>query len=172
MAFLVRLPLIAIAILLLGIITAVQAQSLDWQRYRNAAYGYRIDLPIGTFEVREQSPAKLSLFEVNGLGQIDVYGADNAEGLAPQDFARVLEDADRVKEVTYRTGGRNWFVLSGYYRRESGEIEELIFYAKFMFSSDHSRLAAFEISYPLSQKRRFDPIVDRLESSLRAPTGL
>ncbi len=121
------------------------------------------------FEVSEQRPAILSLSEVVGLGQIDVYGAENAEGLTPREFADVLEQAERVKEVTYRTGGRNWFVLSGYYRREGDEAEELIFYAKFMFSPDRSRLAAFEISYPLSEKQRFDAIVDRLERSLRAP---
>jgi hypothetical protein len=171
MASIVGLRMIVIPILLLGFATSPQAQSLKWQRYVNPTYRYQIELPIGMFEVREQTRAKLSLYEVDGLGQLDVYGADNAERLTPQEFAGVVEQADRVEEVTYRAGGRSWFVLSGYYRREAGEVEDLIFYAKFMFSPDRSRLAAFEISYPLSQKRRFDAIVDRLESSLRAPDG-
>lgn len=165
------LKIAATLVIIAGIGAPAVAQSSDWERYKNLAYGHQIDLPLSVFEIREESPAKLVLFETGGLGQIDVYGAENAELLTPQEFADALEQADRVKEVTYRTGGRNWLVLSGYYRREGDETEELIFYAKFMFSPDRSRLAAFEISYPLSQKRRFDPIVERLEDSFRGPAN-
>jgi hypothetical protein len=149
--------------------TGPQAQDAGWQSFENADYGYRIALPLGMFEIRETQNDRLALFEIGGLAQIDVYAAENAEGLPPQAFIAVLEQADRIAEVTYRAGGRSWFVLSGYYRREGNELEDLIFYAKFMFNADYSRLAAFEISYPRAEKRRFDPIVTRLEKSLRAP---
>jgi hypothetical protein len=38
-----------------------------------------------------------------------------------------------------------------------------------MISNDDKSIAAFEASYPLSQKRRFDPIVERIEDSLTRP---
>ncbi len=160
---------LAVLALLFGFAAGSQAQDAGWQRYEDFDYGFRIDLPLGLFELRENEAERMTFFEVGGLGQIDIYGAENPEGLTPQEFMDVLEQADRIAEVTYRTGGRSWFVLSGYYRRERHEAEELIFYAKFMFSPDRSRLSAFEISYPLRDKRRFDPIVTRLEKSLRAP---
>ena len=100
--------------------------------------------------------------EASGSGTADQD--DSAAG-----FADMLSHADRVAEVTYRTGGRSWFVLSGYYQRLGFEEEELIFYAKFMFSPDLERFAAFEISYPADEKQRFDAVVERLEESFRRP---
>lgn len=160
--------LLAAFVLLLSASLAV-GQDIEWRRYVNDDFGYRIDLPLGLFEITESKDAGLSLTEVDGLGQIEIYGAYNELGLSTADFADELSQADRIDEVTYRTGGRSWFVLSGYYAREGQEVEDLIFYAKFMFSADRSRVAAFEISYPLADKRRFDRIVARLERSLRAP---
>jgi len=77
--------------------------------------------------------------------------------------------ADRIREVTYRAQGRGWFVLSGYYQRDGEERQDLIFYAKFMFSSDRSVFSGFEISYPAANKRRLDRVVTRLEKSFRGP---
>src|SRR5690606_5326981 len=90
----------------------------------------------------------LRLYERGGDAMIEVYGGENADGLSAAGFADMLAGADRIAEVTYRAGGRSWFVLSGYYERLGFEDEELIFYAKFMFSPSRERFAAFEISYP------------------------
>jgi hypothetical protein len=141
-----------------------------WRRYVDDSYGFEIDLPLGVFAFDEEPDRGLFLRELGGQGEMKVYGADNPNGRSPREFVTALEEADRIEEITYRAEGRNWFVLSGYYADEDSLGEPLIFYAKFMFSPDWSRVSAFEISYPQSEKRRFDPIVDHIENSLTPPT--
>jgi hypothetical protein len=160
----------AIGLVLLAFATSAQARTADWSNYENSTYGYRVDIPAGQFAVREQNSEKLTLQEVGGLGEIDVYGATNPNRATPGEFAAALEHATRIKDITYRASGRGWLVLSGHYNREGGEAEDLIFYAKFMFSADRSLLSAFEISYPLRLKKQFDPVVARMERTLRAPS--
>ena len=145
-------------------------EDLGWQFYFDEVYEFEIDLPLGLFEVDEGPERGLHLYEPSGLAEIQVYGADNPRGLSPRAFVTALEDADRVAEVTYRAEGQSWFVLSGYYADDEDLGEPLIFYTKFMFSADRTRVSAFEISYPLSERRRFDSIVTRLEKSLTPPS--
>lgn len=148
------------------------AQAPGWRSYEDPALGYRIELPLAEFEAigdDADGPDVLRLYERGGDAMIEVYGGQNPEGLSAAEFADMLAGADRIAEVTYRTGGRSWFVLSGYYQRLGFEEQELIFYAKFMFSPDLDRFAAFEISYPAADKQRFDAVVERLEASFRSP---
>jgi hypothetical protein len=149
------------------------AQAPAWQPYEDPELGFRIELPLADFEAigdDDDGPDVLRLYERHGGdAMIEVYGGQNPEGLSAAEFADMLAGADRIAEVTYRTGGRSWFVLSGYYQRLGFEEQELIFYAKFMFSPDLQRFAAFEISYPAADKERFDPVVERLEASFRSP---
>lgn len=167
-----RLPACLIALLFaLTASLPVAAQAPGWQTYEDPELGFRIELPLAQFEPigADEGPEVLRLFERGGDAMIEVYGGQNPEGLSAAEFADMLAGADRIAEVTYRTGGRTWFVLSGYYQRLGFEEQELIFYAKFMFSPDLERFAAFEISYPATDKQRFDAVVERLEASFRSP---
>ena len=140
------------------------------QLYWNPTYGYEIELPGGPFAVEEAPNGKgVTLIDSAGRGQIDVYGAQNAENLSPREFEAVLGRAERIRDITYARRGSSWFVISGYYHREGDESDDLIFYAKFMFSPDRTRLAAFEASYPEADRARWDPIIERMEDSFRAP---
>ena len=166
-------PLVRLAALLFVLSASLPAiaQSPGWQHYVDPELGFRIELPLGQFEpvADDAGPEVLRLFERGGDAMIEVYGGENVDGLSAAGFADMLSRADRIAEVTYRTGGRSWFVLSGYYQRLGFEEQELIFYAKFMFSPGLKRFAAFEISYPAGEKRRFDEVVERLEASFRRP---
>jgi hypothetical protein len=145
------------------------AMDLDWRSYRETDFNFEIELPLGLFEPADDDGKGLRLRESGGLGLLDVYGAVNSQSLAPDDFAAMLERDDQIGKVTYRASGRDWFVLSGFYSRDVAADEHMIFYSKFMFSADHERFSAFEISYPPSDKQRFDDIVARLEQTLTAP---
>lgn len=160
-----------LAVLLFALSLPALAQGPGWERYEVPEPGFSIELPLADFEALgdDGGPEMLRLYERGGDAMIEVYGGENADGLSAAGFADMLSHADRVAEVTYHTGGRSWFVLSGYYRRLGFEEEELIFYAKFMFSPDLERFAAFEISYPADEKQRFDAVVERLEVSFRRP---
>lgn len=156
--------------LLVATLSLAPTPAAAWDAYENPTYGYRIDLPGGPFAVEPAAGGTgVTLLDLAGRGQIDVYGADNAQELSPRAFESALGAAPRIAEITYARRGNSWFVISGHYRREGAESTPLIFYAKVMFSPDRQRLAAFEASYPQAEKARWDPIIERLEASLRAP---
>ncbi len=139
-----------------------------WRRYVDDRYGFAIDLPGSLFDPIERTDRGISLRAPRYGAMIEVYAAENPEGFSPREFVAAIEEADRVRQVTYRAGGKSWFVLSGFYSaREGGDA--VIFYTKFMFSPDRSRLAAFEISFPARQKPRFAPIVEHIEDSFTGP---
>jgi len=141
-----------------------------WETYRNPTSGYAISLPGAPFAVEERPDGQgVTLIDIAGRGQIDVYGAENTENLSPRELEAVLGEAERIREVTYARRGNSWFVLSGYYHREGDDSDDLIFYAKFMFSADRSRFAGFEASYPEGDRARWDPIIEAMEDSFRSP---
>lgn len=164
-----RRSLIVLLASVLSALAPASAQQIQWQEYENTAYGYSIDLPLGPFEGSSNGQAGVTLLETGGRGQIDVYGAVNTQKLSPTEFEETLSGAARIREISYARRGASWFVISGYYRREGDQSDDLIFYAKFMFSPDRERLSAFEASYPAADKRRYDPIIERMEDSLTSP---
>lgn len=142
----------------------------EWRRFSDPEFGYSIELPDEGFDA-ETDAAKngLTLYERGGRGQIDVYAFNNEDELSLEQVRDALSDADRIREITYSRSGASWFVVSGYYRRLEDEATDLIFYAKFMFSADRRSLSAFEASYPIGEKERYDPIIERIEDSLTRP---
>ena len=144
---------------------------LDWRPYSDTVYDFSIELPFALFEPALEGGRGLRLEQADeGLAKLDVYCAANTQGLATQDFVELLDHDDLIGEVTYREGGEDWFVLSGFYASERSADEAMIFYTKFMFSQDGERVSAFEISYPEADRVLFDAIVVRLEETLSAPT--
>ena len=139
-----------------------------WSIYQNDLYQYVVAIPMAGFTASETEKG-ITLTEDGGRGQIDIYGATNPERLGPEQFKDALAGADRIREITYTRYGRSWLAVSGYFQGSEERGDDLIFYAKFMFSADRSQLAAFEASYPASDRQRFDAIVERMEDSLTAP---
>jgi hypothetical protein len=148
--------------------SAVVAGPSDWRSHYRADHDFELDLPVGMFSREEDTGSRLVLSDDNTGAEIQIFGGNNQRRLAPDAFMELLEDGERIDEVAYRASGRTWFVLSGYSVDEASG-ERLIFYTKVMLSRDLSRLSAFEIVYPASERRRFDRIVTRIEKSLTAP---
>jgi len=143
------------------------AAAASWSNNPNDPVQYSIDLPDDSFALQESVKGHRTLSERAGNAILDVYSGSNTKGLSPAQFIEQLSRASRIADVTYRAIGRSWFVISGHYRRETGDPGMLIYYAKFVFSPDLSRFAAFEISYSTAEKARMDPVVTRLEKTLR-----
>ena len=160
----------AVSLILVGSVPS-SAQSVDWERYVDPQYGFSAELPYGVFEpLEDDGSGGLTLGEVGGTGQISIYGGD-AGGLTLEGFAERLSAGEEVRSITYQAGGDSWFVLSGYYQPDA-EGERLIFYTKVLLSPDRETFSAFEISYDLDEKTRFDEIVTRIEDSFtRPPAG-
>jgi hypothetical protein len=145
------------------------AQSGSWRHFVDPQLGYAIDLPVGAFARTVTKPNGLSLVDDENGAQLDVFGSHAQGGMSPSALLGEVRQADRIRTVTYQRSGAGWFVISGYYRRDAGEADDLIFYTKFMFNADRSAFSAFEVSYPMTVKRAMDPVVTHLEKSLRAP---
>lgn len=139
----------------------------EWRAYTDPGHRYSIDLPATTFALQGSVGASghMTLTEIGGGAAIDVYTGSNSKHLSPADFAAELSQAGEIKDITYRASGQSWFVISGHYA--SGN-PPLIYYAKYMFSAGGSAVAGFEVSYPVDEKVRMDPIVTHFEKSLRA----
>ena len=164
MRFLVFLALLAVL--------ATGANAGEWRRYLDPVFGYAVEIPDDGFEA-EADPARngLTLYERGGRGQIDVYAMSNEQGLNLDEVRDVLSRAERIRQITYSRAGASWFVVSGYYRRASSEDDDLIFYAKFMLSRDRRAVSVFEASYPVRDKKRYDPLIERMEDTLTRPTS-
>lgn len=158
-------------ILILALGAPVHAQPApSWHTYRNPHFGYSIDVPAGfTTAAGAHGSDGIALSAVTGKARIQIYGGHNAKAADPEKLAAVLAGSDRVKRVTYRAGGRDWLVLSGYYQGAGTDGGNVVFYTKFMFNRDHSALSAFEISYPAAEKPRYDAVVAHLEKTLTPP---
>lgn len=161
-----RAMLVVISVLLF----APAATADDWRYYSDPQFGYSIVLPDEGFDVEADAERNgLTLYEREGRGQIDVYAFRNDKELSINQIRDELGRADRIGQITYSRSGASWFVISGYYQRLKDEATDLIFYAKFMFSADRRSVSAFEASYPVGDKDRYDPIIEKIEDSLTRP---
>lgn len=160
---------LALAVLL-SLTGSVVAQELDWAVFVDPEYGNRYEMPAGMFEQVESEAGKLVFEEVDeGGARLMVYSGDVPAGMTLGQFEERVRAAEWIEDITYRAGAGSWFVLSGHYRTTSERAQPLIFYTKFMLSSDRERYSAIEVTYQLDRKREFDPIVTRLEKGLRPP---
>jgi hypothetical protein len=150
--------------LVAALVLVAPARAEDWREYTDEHLQYRLELPLTSFHITHTDAGHLSLSEVGGDGVIDVYTGQNLKHLSAKAFADKVSAAGEIKDITYRAGGRNWFVLSGHYTGD-----DLIYYAKYIFSSDLGAVSGFEISYAVAEKSKMDPIVVRLEASFRGP---
>jgi hypothetical protein len=151
--------------------SVVAQGTTEWATYVDPEFGFSAELPYGAFRPLEQDGAGggLTLGEVDGNGQISIYGGD-ANGLTLDGFAERLTSGNDVRSITYRAEGNSWFVLSGFYEAETGG-EPLIFYTKVLLSADRQTFSAFEISYDADQKELYDSVVSRIEDSFTRPTS-
>jgi hypothetical protein len=166
-------PIRAVALALLLLPASALAQgdggAINWTGYSDPDFGFSVDLPLGLFEpVEQEAGLGLTLIEMDGTGQLSIYGGA-AAGLTLDQFAERLSAGEQVRTITYQTGGNSWFVLSGDYAPDDHGGPPLIFYTKVLLSPDGDSFSAFEISYPRHDKARYDAIVERIEGSITRP---
>lgn len=164
---LVRFVITLAFCLLLGALCPAQAAT--WSILDDPEGRFSIELPAESFMPSSSSsePGHFTFAETGGGAVLDLYSGRNVQGLAPGDFIRALSKSPRIADVTYSATAPTWCAISGHYVREGTEEGDLIYYAKFVFTADLSAFAAFEISYPVGEKLRMDPVVIHLEKTLR-----
>ncbi len=134
---------------------------LQWSRYTSDQLGTGVDVPVGLFAMSRPLPqgADGRLFQTrDGSAMLRVSGSFGPRVAGSFAAYRKLVIQDEPT-MSYRTGGRSWFVLSG---RQNGEIR----YTKVIERCGAAH--AVFLHYPALQKRFYDPIVSRISSSLTA----
>lgn len=136
-----------------------------WTPLVYARRGFSADVTFGLFEEVREHQRGTTLLAPRFVAVVDFFASLDVKGFDQALFVDAIETADACGRGPYRACGRTWFVRSGFHSAsEAGEA--VIFCTKFMFREGHSRLAAFEITLPASQKPRFAEVVERIEDTL------
>jgi hypothetical protein len=165
-ARIIEFPAAFLSALLAGLLLVASARegtAETWKLYLNARFGTAAEYPAERFH--PGSPPE------NGDGQkftakdgatLAIFASFNVEDDTPASYEAFLRSGSSdYSEVTLRSSGSNWLVLSGY-RGAS------IFYEKYIFTKrkDADLIHAFVITYGRDAKAAYDPIVARIARTL------
>ena len=130
------------------------------RHYQNGTFGFALSLSAGLADYRSViSPDGITLTSPDDMAVVNVFGAWNEAGqplsAIVAQYKRNLPGAD----FTYEWHGRDAVVLSGH---QAGDI----FYVRIALSPDQARVAVLNMIYAPELKRQFDPVVERLSTSL------
>lgn len=143
------------------------ADPSQWASERDDGFGFRYVYPSATF-ARIEGEAKPSFhYFVSPDSEAKlIFGAwSNKEGRTPEAFKQwLVANTEGYDELSYRPRGRTWFVLSGY-RGDN------IYYEKVMFSCGGDVVNVFAVAYPVTERARYDPIVERVEDGFKPGSG-
>jgi hypothetical protein len=134
----------------------------NWSRYGNARYGYWIDIPPGFSTVSESSNGDGGVSRSgDGKAELRIWGGYRTEG----DFEHEIGwriDQDRLDgwTVSYQRRNARWASWSGLQRGR-------IFYERAIPVCGDG-VSYFRLEYGKDQRKTFDPLVNRLVTSLRS----
>ena len=141
------------------------ARAETWLTYQNDRYGTTIDYP----DMFKPEPPPDNdggrAFKSTDGARFSVsasYGGIDSNLAEYRDF--ILKNLKAGETVTYKTSGKNWFVISG-------TAGSNIFYERHMLSHGGEMTEDFVISYPAAAKAAYDPIVARMAKSFRSGSG-
>ncbi len=145
--------------------TPFLATQTGFQTYLNARFGYRIAYPTDFTPQGESENGDGQVFIGRDGAELRVWGGYNVlqETLASALQQELRRCRENRRQVTYRTVGQGFFVLSGY---ESDRTR--IFYLKKMVRP--SLQVGFEFVYPVQNRSRYDRDVTFMANSLRLLT--
>ncbi len=144
--------------------TTLPSTQTGFQTYINARFGYRIAYPADFTPQGESDNGDGQVFTGRDDAELRVWGGYNVLRETPASAMReaLRHCAENQRQVTYRTVGKGFFVVSGY---ESDGAR--IFYLKKIVRP--SLQIGFEFVYPASQRARYDREVGVIANSLRLP---
>jgi hypothetical protein len=128
-----------------------------WRTYANARYGYHVCYPASLLKPRREADnGDGRVFAGPNGAELRVFGQFDGQEDSFSDWAakQAASYTGKRGRITYRAAGSNWAVLSG---RDGGAFA---FYMKVVRREDE--LVTFQLKYPVSEARRFRPVVERL----------
>ena len=136
-----------------------RAGSLDWQTFQVPEYGTHVEYPAAVFApVGEAEKGVGQRFErEDGRAVLSIYARENEDDDTPASY---LRKNLRQPTLDYERVSRSFFAISM-------ERDGTIFYSRCNFSGRRSTIHCFELVYPQSEKKAWDPVVTRISLSLR-----
>src|SRR6476620_629874 len=144
-------------------VTTLSSLAAQWTSQRDAGLGFAYSYPPALFqEIEGDGKPSLHYLETpNSDAKYLVCGWNNRASRSPESFKPwLIANAGGYDEVTYHPRGRSWFVLSGY-------RGDQIYYEKVMFSCGADIVNVIAITYPVAERKLYDPIVERMEDHFR-----
>jgi hypothetical protein len=131
-----------------------------WTRYVNARFGYSIEYPARTF-VPERAPDNgdgRRFRAIRGGARFMVWAGHNVLKQSPKQFVAESASACRQGRAHYAQTGKGVAVVSCERRGE-------IFYARRLFAK--GMITGFQMTYPASERGRWDMALSRMAESLK-----
>jgi hypothetical protein len=147
---------------MLTVVTLASARAApeQWTSQRDPQLGFSFSYPETMFsQLQGERPSFHYFASPHSDAKFLVGAWVNRDGTTPEGFKRwLVANAGGYDEVTYRPGGRSWFVLSGY-------RGDQIYYEKVMFSCGGRVANVYAMSYPAAQRARYGSVVERMEDN-------
>jgi hypothetical protein len=138
-----------------------------WSSYKNERFGFQLSYPGGLF-VAKETPNKESgaLWEANdGAARLIATAAPNETGGTIESYrAFVMSETYADARFDYTPQKDTWFVLSG-------QKGDMIFYERITFVCQGKYIYGWQVNYPVSQRRKFDAIVEAIHRSYKIGRG-
>ncbi|MCW5955485.1 MAG: hypothetical protein KIT61_02800 [Pyrinomonadaceae bacterium] len=137
---------------------------VKYSTYHNSRFFFSIDYP-SSLVIMQDPPANndgRTFLSKDGRVEMRAWGQYNAQFLTVEEqFAEEL-NGHEFEAITYKTLSKNWFVITGVLGRR-------VFYQKTLYHrfKETGVFYTFTIEYPESEKRKYDPVVKRIEKSFR-----
>ena len=146
---------------------AVSEPPGDWTLYRNARFGFMIAYPTRLFapDPERESPDGRAVVSADGRARLLVGAFENADRLSLQDYREfLLRESYAGASIDYAPVKDRWFVLSG---TRDGSM----FYERVTFTCGGRYINSWAMLYPVSERRLYDRVVERVAKSYAAGAG-
>jgi hypothetical protein len=157
---------LCILIALLGVLppaALAQPDDLGWTEFRNERFGLALRYPAEVFvSQRSSKSGDGDLFETpDGKGRLLVGALENTERFTPRSYQTfIARQSYPGLRIDYAPVGQSWAVLSG-------TLGPTMVYEKIMFSCGGSVINSFAMTYPIAERRFFDPLIEAIEDTFR-----
>lgn len=142
------------------------AGGLDWIGYRNQRFGLVLRYPAHVFKFERAAAAgDGELFSSqDGRAQLLIGAFENTDHHSPESYQKfIARQSYSGLKIDYAPVGRSWSVISGV-------RGDTMIYEKVMFSCGGRVINSFAMTYPVAERRLYDPIVEGIEDSFSPGT--
>lgn len=137
------------------------------EMYRNERFGFELVYPSAVFEPGEapEGGRGMVFTSRDGAAQLLVSAGQNVTGETLGSYRRfVLNKSYFAARIDYAPVRGSWFVLSG----TNGDT---MFYERITFRCGGKVIYGWQMTYPVSERQIYDPIVEAVHRSYRPGNG-